>query len=118
MRTATTMGKTLILAVTVLVMSLFVYGIPAAQRFRAMDPGIRSGDPGAGEPLAGLTSRELVFFEVAKHKFEDPEEVADGIGPRMNLNSCVGCHSHPATGGSSPAENPQVAFARRSGELH
>jgi CxxC motif-containing protein (DUF1111 family) len=33
------------------------------------------------------------------------------MGPRMNLDSCVGCHSQPATGGTSPAVNPQVAFA-------
>jgi CxxC motif-containing protein (DUF1111 family) len=29
----------------------------------------------------------------------------------MNLNGCGGCHSQPATGGTSPAVNPQVAFA-------
>lgn len=39
------------------------------------------------------------------------ETATDGLGPTMNLNSCVGCHSQPATGGSSPAVNPQVAFA-------
>ena len=31
---------------------------------------------------------------------------------RMNLDSCGGCHAQPAIGGSSPAVNPQVAFAR------
>jgi hypothetical protein len=31
----------------------------------------------------------------------------------MNLNGCGACHAQPATGGSSPAVNPQVAFARR-----
>jgi len=80
-----------------------------------MDPGVRGGDPGAGEPIAGLTPRELEFFEVAKEEFEEVEEVADGIGPRMNLDSCVGCHSQPASGGSSPAVNPQVAFASQDG---
>jgi CxxC motif-containing protein (DUF1111 family) len=40
------------------------------------------------------------------------EAVADGLGPRMNLDSCAGCHAQPATGGSSPFVNPQVAFAR------
>jgi CxxC motif-containing protein (DUF1111 family) len=29
----------------------------------------------------------------------------------MNLDGCAGCHSQPAIGGSSPAVNPQVAFA-------
>ena len=33
----------------------------------------------------------------------------------MNLDSCGGCHAQPAIGGSSPAVNPQVAFANLSG---
>ena len=33
----------------------------------------------------------------------------------MNLDGCGGCHIQPAIGGSSPAVNPQVAFARKSG---
>jgi CxxC motif-containing protein (DUF1111 family) len=76
-----------------------------------MDPGVRGGDPGAGDPIAGLSGRELEFFMAGKAEFEDVEEVVDGIGPRMNLDTCAGCHSQPATGGSSPFVNPQVAFA-------
>ena len=33
----------------------------------------------------------------------------------MNLDSCGGCHSQPAIGGTSPAVNPQVAFATAGG---
>ena len=33
----------------------------------------------------------------------------EGLGPRFNLNSCAGCHAHPAVGGSSPATNPQTS---------
>jgi CxxC motif-containing protein (DUF1111 family) len=33
----------------------------------------------------------------------------------MNLDSCKGCHLHPAVGGSSPALNPQVAFTNQDG---
>jgi CxxC motif-containing protein (DUF1111 family) len=33
----------------------------------------------------------------------------------MNLDSCGGCHSQPAVGGSSPAVNPQIAFATSNG---
>jgi CxxC motif-containing protein (DUF1111 family) len=33
----------------------------------------------------------------------------------MNLDSCAGCHSQPATGGSSPLVNPQVTFATSNG---
>src|SRR5262249_55818802 len=38
----------------------------------------------------------------------------EGLGPRFNLNSCVGCHAQPAAGGSSPSVNPQVSVAPAS----
>jgi CxxC motif-containing protein (DUF1111 family) len=77
----------------------------------ARDPGVRGGDAGAGRPLDGLTGTEVAFFEHGKEDFEEVEDVADGLGPRMNLDGCGACHSQPAIGGSSPAVNPQVAFA-------
>ena len=39
----------------------------------------------------------------------------DGLGPRMNLDGCGGCHAQPAVGGTSPAVNPQVDFASKLG---
>jgi CxxC motif-containing protein (DUF1111 family) len=81
----------------------------------AVDPGVRGGAVGAGHPLPGLTVNEGKYFEVGKEDFDEVEDVADGLGPRMNLDSCVGCHSQPASGGSSPAENPQIAFATKMG---
>jgi len=77
----------------------------------ARDPGVRSGDPAAGGHLDGLTANEIRFFELGKEDFEELEDVADGLGPRMNLDGCGSCHSQPAIGGTSPAVNPQVAFA-------
>jgi CxxC motif-containing protein (DUF1111 family) len=81
----------------------------------ARDPGVRGGSAGAGGPIPGLSGAQQAFFETGKLDFEEAEEVADGLGPRMNLDGCGGCHSQPATGGSSPAVNPQVAFAQKSG---
>ena len=80
--------------------------------FKASDPGVRSGDPGAGDFLSGLTSTEQGFFLDGQATFREVDAVADGLGPRMNLDSCAGCHAQPATGGSSPFANPQVAFAQ------
>jgi len=38
--------------------------------------------------------------------------VASGLGPRFNLDSCAGCHTFPAVGGSSPpTNNPQFMRA-------
>jgi CxxC motif-containing protein (DUF1111 family) len=90
-----------------------------AQSFNASDPGLRGGAAGAGDALPGLTTTnadgspggEFAFFDLGKDDFAEAEEVADGIGPRFNLDSCGGCHAQPATGGSSPAVNPQFALA-------
>jgi CxxC motif-containing protein (DUF1111 family) len=90
------------------VIFLSLAGVCLAQ----VDPGPRGGGAGAGTPIGGLTSGELDFF--TNHgvpQFSQVEAVADGLGPRFNLDSCGGCHIQPALGGSSPATNPQVTRA-------
>jgi CxxC motif-containing protein (DUF1111 family) len=82
---------------------------------QAVDPGVRGGAAGAGDPIAGLSGRQIAFFNQGKDDFAETEDVGDGLGPRMNLDSCGGCHMQPAVGGSSPAVNPQVAFASKDG---
>ena len=79
------------------------------------DPGARGADAGAGGPVAGLTVKEGKFFQAGAEAFSETASVTGsvagtepGLGPRFNSSSCVSCHSHPAMGGSSPADNPQV----------
>jgi CxxC motif-containing protein (DUF1111 family) len=84
-------------------------------RSGARDPGVRGGAPGAGGPLTGLTPTEMTFFTRGLEDFSEVEDVADGLGPRMNLDGCGGCHAQPAVGGTSPAVNPQVEFATKDG---
>jgi CxxC motif-containing protein (DUF1111 family) len=81
----------------------------------ARDPGVRTGATTAGDPLPGLTTNERKFFDSGLADFSSTETVADGLGPRMNLDSCSGCHAQPAIGGTSPALNPQIAFASKDG---
>jgi hypothetical protein len=81
----------------------------------AQDPGARDGAASVGAPLAGLSTTEHAFFIAGKDEFEEDENVADGLGPTMNLGSCSGCHLQPAVGGTSPAVNPQVEFATANG---
>src|SRR4051812_5071758 len=83
----------------------------AAIAFGQQDPGARQGPSRAGQPLPALTASELAVFLAGQDSFLDKEGVADGLGPRFNLDSCAGCHSHPTTGGSSPTVNPQIALA-------
>jgi len=83
---------------------------PGAELFAQTDPGIRGGPPNAGDPFATLTAGEKDFFKLrGKPQFIQVEAMQDGLGPRFNLDSCAGCHIHPAVGGSSPpTNNPQV----------
>ena len=88
---------------------------PSPDSSNARDPGVRGGPAGAGAPIAGLSATELAFFKAGKEEFSKTEDVADGLGPTMNLDGCGGCHLQPALGGTSPAVNPQIAFARKDG---
>jgi hypothetical protein len=87
----------------------------AAQVVPAKDPGPRGGSPSAGDPIAGLSDAETEYFYSAQTTFNEEENVAQGLGPRMNLDSCAGCHQYPAAGGSSPAVNPQASFNSKLG---
>ena len=106
-------------AVAVLGTAMFYSDIASPQTisntFRARDPGVRSGPAGAGAPLTGLTAKEIDFFNAGKVDFSEVEEIDEGLGPTMNLDGCGGCHSQPAIGGTSPAVNPQIAFANSRG---
>jgi len=84
-----------------------------------VDPGVRGGAAGAGGPLLGLTADETVFFQDGQVRFAEIEVVQgganNGLGPRFNSNQCLSCHAQPATGGTSPAQNPLIAVATLNG---
>jgi CxxC motif-containing protein (DUF1111 family) len=81
----------------------------------ARDPGVRDRGADAGGPILGLSKNQLAFFNQGLADFLEAEEADEGLGPTMNLDGCGGCHAQPATGGTSPALNPQVAFATKRG---
>jgi CxxC motif-containing protein (DUF1111 family) len=111
----TTMSSTLL--VSAAAGFLVAVQVNMASFTSAVDPGVRSGDAGAGAPIPGLSPSQLEYFGASRDDFAEEESVADGLGPRMNLNSCGGCHSQPAVGGSSPFVNPQIAFASLDGGI-
>ena len=101
-----TSRKVPVLTLTLVV--LFVAGMAFAQT----DPGVRGGAAAAGGPLASVAANNpagsLAFFNDALDTFNEIDTITDGgLGPRFNENGCGVCHSQPATGGSSPAVNPQ-----------
>src|SRR5580704_6807294 len=83
------------------------------------DPGVRSGPPGAGGPIQGLTPDQTALFNLVATRFSDLHSVGgaitgepgQGLGPSYNGNGCGACHTFPAPGGSSPVVNPQIGMA-------
>jgi CxxC motif-containing protein (DUF1111 family) len=91
-------------------------GAFAVQAARAAtDPGVRNGAPGAGSPVSGLSADQTTLFFNGQKSFAEVEQLGDGLGPRFNLDSCMGCHAQPAPGGSAPPVNPQIALATAFG---
>lgn len=89
-------------------------------RFAARDPGVRTGSVPADPKLPGLTPSEQKAFGIGLEAFLEVASVQGtirdteaGLGPRFNLDSCAGCHTHPDIGGTSPAINPQVEMAKK-----
>jgi CxxC motif-containing protein (DUF1111 family) len=92
---------------------------------RVKDPGPRPGTNDVGGPYDGLTNDEKTYFYAARDVFNEIDSVSgtieqgSGLGPTFNGNSCAGCHTEPAAGGSSPhprlgqklEPNPQIALA-------
>ena len=92
-------------------------GSAAALAATAVDPGVRaaSATDTFGNPIPGLTTDQTTLFFNGQATFKEQELIANGLGPRFNLDSCVGCHAFPTHGGSAPAVNPQVALATAFG---
>jgi len=85
----------------------------------AHDPGPRTGTSGAGSIIPGLSAAQTSYFNRGLEQFQQVQDVhgqnGKGLGPTFNSNSCSSCHSQPATGGSSPAVNPEIAVANLQG---
>ena len=103
----------LVLASASVCFLFFQIEIASSVGFLSVDPGVRVGPSGAGGPIAGLSESEGKFFEAGLGDFAEPDGTGEGLGPRMNLDSCSGCHLQPEVGGTSPFVNPQVAFANK-----
>src|SRR5258706_16249603 len=88
------------------IISVLVLHVPVPSQAQiARDPGPRTGAPGAGKPLGDLTGPQTNLFNDGIAELKKRDEVnAYGLGPRMNLDSCAGCHSHPDDEGTRPPE--------------
>lgn len=57
--------------------------------------------PKAGDPLPGLTPKQLHLFQMGQTLFSTTMGVADGLGPIFNKTGCHSCHSNPVGGWGS-----------------
>src|SRR5437879_10255870 len=96
--------RTLVLTIGIIVV---LTACAAPPQFSVRDPGVRGGPGGAGNSFTTLTTAQKAFFAAGRDAFVEVEGIGDGLGPRFNLDSCVGCHAQPAGGGASPARDPQ-----------
>ena len=111
--------RTLILRSLSLMIFLLAFVFVLQGQNSAKDPGPRTGTPGAGNFVAGLTASQQAYFTDGQTRFQNVESVQNskniGLGPTFNSNSCSSCHAQPTVGGTSPAVNPQIAAAQAAG---
>src|SRR5919205_1652078 len=60
----------------------------------------------ATEALAGFTNAsngmvDQATFDADRETFEERDDIAKGLGPVYNAQSCAECHQNPVTGGAS-----------------
>jgi CxxC motif-containing protein (DUF1111 family) len=112
-------SRTLVLRSLSLLVFLLAFVFVVQGQNTARDPGPRTGSPGAGNFIAGLTSAQQSYFNDGQTRFQEVETVQNsaniGLGPTFNSNSCSSCHAQPAFGGTSPSVNPQIAVANLDG---
>jgi CxxC motif-containing protein (DUF1111 family) len=66
-----------------------------------------------GDPIPGLTTKEVGRFQSGKFEFERDHTPEEGLGPTFNGTSCVECHGFPVTGGSLDSLNDLTARVGR-----
>src|SRR5438552_6742285 len=61
----------------------------------------------------GFVGQDL--FDAAKASFEDVEQIADGLGPVYNAQSCRECHQNPVTGAISQVTELRAGHVAANG---
>ena len=49
----------------------------------------------------GTTTQQQAAFDAVREVFEERDDIAKGLGPVYNAQSCAECHQNPLTGGAS-----------------
>ncbi len=73
---------------------------------------------GFGQPLPGLTPRQLELFGEGRDEFMEVETAEEGLGPIFNGLSCAQCHSVPTVGGGGFINEVRAGRLDASGTFH
>lgn len=73
-----------------------------------------AGEPGA--PSRALDAQEEATWLEGRQLFDHDMEVAQGLGPFFNGDSCRACHFDPVIGGSGPLDVNVVHHGTRNGD--
>jgi CxxC motif-containing protein (DUF1111 family) len=73
------------------------------------------GGPRVGEPLAGISPRQLEEFRLGLDDFLEVETSEEGLGPAFNGTSCAVCHNVPVVGGAGVIGEIRAAGRDASG---
>src|SRR5262249_43022937 len=81
-----------------------------------------SGQSGATEAPAGFDSLTNGFLtqtamDAALETFEERDDIAKGLGPVYNAQSCAECHQNPLTGGISQVSELRAGHQDASGNF-
>ena len=95
----------------VLVLAMLAWTLAGAQDRRPAKKGTAS--PTAPEAPAGFDNKSNGMVDDPTHQadqvtFDGVEDVADGLGPLYNAQSCRECHQNPTSGGASQVTELRV----------
>ena len=76
----------------------------------------------SNEAPAGFDNKSNGLVDDATHqadqtKFEEVEQISDGLGPLYNAQSCRECHQNPVSGGPSQVNELRVGHVDSKGEF-
>lgn len=91
--------KLLLIIITVMLIPLCWMGVGYQNPVQAQNTSNSTTSVALGDPLPGLSSKELGRFRSGQSEFERHHSVQDGLGPIFNGDSCVQCHGEPVSGG-------------------
>ena len=89
----------------------------AAIGFHAQIVGGQGRELRPGDPLPGLTPREMDEFRLGQEDFTEVETTEEGLGPAFKGTSCSVCHSVPAIGGAGFVLETRAGYRDEDGSF-